>query len=88
MSDIENLSFEQSFEELENLVQQLEAGDLTLDQAMALFGRGMALATHCNDRLDAAELQVRQLLPASGKEPSGEAYASDVSEERSSSDDF
>lgn len=62
MSEIENLSFEEVFAELEEVVQQLEAGDLTLDQAMALFERGMALATQCNAQLDAAELRVRQLV--------------------------
>lgn len=74
MSENENLSFEEAFAELEEVVQQLEAGDLTLDQAMALFERGMALATQCNARLDAAELRVQQLLPAVGEYPPGEGY--------------
>ncbi len=67
MSEVENLSFEEAFAELEEVVQQLEAGDLTLDQAMTLFERGMALAAHCNTRLDAAELRVQQLSPAPGE---------------------
>ena len=53
---------------------QLEAGDLTLDQAMALFERGTALATQCNAQLDAAELRVQQLVPAVGEYPPGEGY--------------
>jgi exodeoxyribonuclease VII small subunit len=67
MSEMENLSFEEAFTELEAVVQQLEMGDLTLDQAMALFERGMALAAQCNTRLDAAELRVQQLVPAAGE---------------------
>ena len=67
MSETENLSFEAAFAELEDVVRQLEEGNLPLDQAMALFERGTALATHCNARLDAAELRVQQLVPAIGQ---------------------
>jgi exodeoxyribonuclease VII small subunit len=74
MSEIENLSFEDAFAELEEVVQQLEEGDLTLDQSMALFERGMTLATQCNAQLDAAELRVQQLVPAEGEYPPGEDY--------------
>ncbi len=74
MSEIENLSFEKAFAELEKVVQQLEAGDLTLDKAMALFERGMALAGHGNAQLDAAELRVQQLVPAGGGGLRGEDY--------------
>jgi exodeoxyribonuclease VII small subunit len=74
MSEIENLSFEEAFTELEEVVQQLEAGDLTLDQALALFERGMALATHCNTQLDTAELRVQQLAPVTGEYQQSEDY--------------
>jgi len=81
MSEIEKLSFEEAFAELEKVVQQLEAGDLTLDQAMTLFERGMALATQCNAQLDAAELRVRQLVPATGEYAPDEDYDSAFLEE-------
>jgi len=74
MNEIKNVSFEEAFGELEEVVQQLEAGDLTLDQAMALFERGMALAARCNTQLDAAELRVQQLVPAVGEDVPGEGY--------------
>ena len=74
MSEIDKLSFEAAFAELEEMVQQLEAGDLSLDQAMALFERGTALAAHCNARLDAAELRVQQLVPSTGEDASEEDY--------------
>ena len=74
MSEVEDLSFEQAFAELEEVIQQLEEGDLTLDEAMALFERGVALASQCNTQLDAAELRVQQLVPAEGEYPPGEGY--------------
>lgn len=74
MSEIEKLSFEEAFAELEEVVQQLEEGDLALDQSMALFERGMALATQCNAQLDAAELRVQQLVPAGDEYPPAEGY--------------
>ncbi|MEE8392350.1 MAG: exodeoxyribonuclease VII small subunit [Anaerolineae bacterium] len=63
MSEIENLTFEQAFGELEETVQKLEAGGLTLEKSLALFERGQVLAARCNVQLDEAELQVRQLSP-------------------------
>jgi exodeoxyribonuclease VII small subunit len=74
MNDVDKLSFEEAFAELEQLVGQLEEGNLALEQAMALFERGMALATHCNTRLDAAELRVQQLLSAAGDYAAGKDY--------------
>ena len=64
MSEIENLAFEQAFAELEDNVRKLEAGGLTLDEGMALFERGQALAAHCNKQLDEAELKIKRLTPA------------------------
>lgn len=61
MKEIADLSFEQAFAELEATVTQLERGDLVLQDSIALFERGQALASHCGLQLDTAELQVRQL---------------------------
>lgn len=87
MSKIEDLRFEEAFAELEEVVQKLEAGDLTLDQSMTLFERGTALAAHCNAQLDAAELRVQQLVPAAGKQPPGEGYDLAPFEEYPSNED-
>lgn len=65
MKEIAELSFEEAFAELEATVAQLERGDLPLEESIALFERGQALATHCGRQLDSAELKVRQLLPES-----------------------
>ena len=63
MSKIEKLTFEQAFSELEENVRKLEAGGLTLEEGMALFERGQALAAHCNKQLDGAELKIKQITP-------------------------
>ena len=57
------LTFEQAFTDLEAAVQKLSEGGLTLDESLALFERGQALAAHCSALLDAAELKLRQLTP-------------------------
>jgi len=57
------LIFEAAFQELEETVQRLEDGELTLDEAIALFERGQALARLCDEKLERAKLRVNQLLP-------------------------
>lgn len=69
MSEIADLSFEDAFAELEATVAQLERGDLSLEESIALFERGQALAARCGLQLDAAELKVRQLLPGGESAP-------------------
>lgn len=59
----QELTFEAAFQELEETVQRLENGELTLDEAIALFERGQALAQLCDEKLEQAELRVNQLLP-------------------------
>ena len=69
--EIEHLSFEKAFKELEETVRRLEEGDLTLDESITLFERGQALAQHCGEKLDKAELRVNQLVPSSGPDKDG-----------------
>jgi len=66
------LSFENAFSQLEDVVHRLEEGDLPLEEAMALYERGMALAGHCQAQLDQAELRVTQVVGAGEEEPFGE----------------
>ena len=61
---MDDLSFEEAFEELQDVVRKLEAGNLSLDESIVLFQRGMKLAQHCGEMLDKAELVVSQLLPS------------------------
>jgi exodeoxyribonuclease VII small subunit len=75
--DIDQLSFEKAFQELEGTVQRLEGGDLTLEEAIGLYERGMRLAQRCNDALDTAELQVQQLSVISNQQQLGMFFAED-----------
>ena len=59
--DISKLVFEQALGELEETVAKLEAGELTLEESLALFERGQELANRCNDILEKASLRVEQL---------------------------
>ncbi len=54
--------FEGSMQELEAIVQQLERGELKLEQSLAIFERGMALTQTCRLALDTAELKVKTLI--------------------------
>lgn len=58
----EPLDFEKALAELETIVKKLEAGNLSLDQSLELFQRGVLLARQCKKRLDDAELKVSQLV--------------------------
>jgi exodeoxyribonuclease VII small subunit len=63
MKEIEDLTFEETFAELEEIVSRLEVGGLPLEDSLALFERGQALAAHCSALLDKAELKVKQITP-------------------------
>lgn len=60
-TELEALSFEMALQELETIVARLEAGELTLDESLALFERGQKLAERCNKQLDQANLRIEQL---------------------------
>ncbi len=55
-------NFESSLKELEQIVEQLEAGDLPLDRSLELFEQGVNLSRACQKRLDEAERRVELLL--------------------------
>jgi exodeoxyribonuclease VII small subunit len=54
--------FEDSLKQLETIVNQLEKGDLPLEESMKLFEEGIRLSTACKEELDAAEGKVQILL--------------------------
>ncbi|MBI1955420.1 MAG: exodeoxyribonuclease VII small subunit [Acidobacteria bacterium] len=61
-------SFEQGLERLEQIVKELEQGDLPLERALELFEEGMKLSNHCRRQLEDAENKVELLLKkADGK---------------------
>jgi exodeoxyribonuclease VII small subunit len=56
------VGFETSLEELEKIVQQMEAGELPLEKSLELFERGMGLSETCRKQLDEAETRIEILL--------------------------
>ncbi|WED21205.1 exodeoxyribonuclease VII small subunit [Vibrio sp. JC009] len=58
----ENMTFEATLEELDTLVEQLESGDLALDDALKKFERGISLARAGQSKLTEAEQRVSILL--------------------------
>ncbi len=58
----EKKTFESSVAELEKIVAQLEGGDVTLDESLTLFERGIKLSKSCQKMLDEAEKKVSILM--------------------------
>jgi len=54
-------TFEAAASELETIVRQMETGALPLEQALEQYQRGVVLLRHCQDKLDAAEQQIKIL---------------------------
>ncbi|HEY0229761.1 MAG TPA: exodeoxyribonuclease VII small subunit [Dokdonella sp.] len=62
--------FEKSLDELEQLVVRMEQGELSLDDSLQSFERGIALYRNCQSALEQAELRVSQLLDPAQPESS------------------
>jgi exodeoxyribonuclease VII small subunit len=62
-------SFEDQLEELEKVVAQLERGDLTLEDSVGLFERGVQLSNACKTQLASAESRIQVLLEPSEAGP-------------------
>ncbi len=55
-------TFEAAYQELVEIIDRLETGELSLDESMQLFERGRKLVLLCEQQLNRAELRVSQLL--------------------------
>lgn len=60
--------FEKALQELENLVEKMEEGDMSLEESLKQFERGVALTRSCQKALADAEQKVRILLKNAGKD--------------------
>lgn len=82
-------TFEASLEALEQIVRQLEAGDLPLDKSLELFEHGIRLSRECQERLSQAERRIEVLLrdnqgrpvAAAFKEPPAETNENNTSKD-------
>ena len=54
--------FEVALEELEGIVEQLESGDLSLEDSLAVFEKGVNLVQYCNQKLNEVEKRVEVLV--------------------------
>jgi exodeoxyribonuclease VII small subunit len=59
--ELADVPFEAALAELEGLVEKMEAGELSLEDSLAAFERGVKLTRHCQSALQAAELKVKVL---------------------------
>ncbi len=64
---MENLSFEESLEKLEEIVSKLENGDVPLDDAIDEFNKAMKLVKICNNKLSAAEESIAKIVKDNGE---------------------
>jgi len=60
-------TFEMCLDQLEKVVKELEAGDLSLERSLELFERGMGLSDSCRKQLEEAETRVEVLIRNAGK---------------------
>ena len=59
--DIKNLSFEESFTELETIIKKMENGEVKLADSVALYERGMQLKNHCEELLKQSKLKIEKI---------------------------
>lgn len=64
---MENLSFEESLEKLEEIVTKLENGDVPLDDAIDEFNKAMQLVKLCNNKLSSAEESIAKIVQDNGE---------------------
>ena len=55
------LSFEENLKELENIVEQLESGEVDLENSVMLYEKGMFLKNQCDQKLKKIELQIKKI---------------------------
>lgn len=64
---LENLSFEEALIELESIVQKLEQGELSLEESMNIFERGLSLSQVSQTKLQDAEQRIKILMERNGE---------------------
>ena len=57
-TELEKLTFEEAMKELEKLVDSLDKGDVSLDEAIAAYDRGSQLKDYCEKKLQEAKMKV------------------------------
>ena len=68
---IDTMSFEEALRALEEVVRQLEGGEVPLEESIGLYERGEALRLHCQARLDAALARIEKIVTGPDGKASG-----------------
>ena len=69
-----NATFEENMQRLEQIVRQMERGDVPLEESLKLFREGIALVESCGKLLDEAEMVVTKIGVGANGEPVEEAF--------------
>ena len=77
MSETSIKDFEAAIAELESIVKKLEEGDLSLEQSLELYERGVTLSRYCHSRLEAAEKRIEILNERGELKPAPTALTAD-----------
>jgi exodeoxyribonuclease VII small subunit len=67
MTMSEELTFEQAMDQLEDIVEKLEEGDVPLEEAISIYKQGMDLSRLCHQKLKAVEGQLTEILREDGE---------------------
>tara|TARA_Y100001935_G_C16841935_1_gene284497 strand:+ start:273 stop:473 length:201 start_codon:yes stop_codon:yes gene_type:complete len=62
MKKIDELSFEESFKKLNETIELLEKGEISLDESIELYEQGLLLKNHCEEKLKNAELKIQKVI--------------------------
>ena len=73
--------FESALKSLEEIVVQLEGGDMTLDRALELFEEGIKISRFCNSKLEEAERKVEVLTKTADGALKEEPFSEDIETE-------
>jgi len=69
--EIGGMTFEEALRALEDVVRQLESGEVALEESISLYERGEALRRHCQARLDAAQARIEKIVAGPDGRPTG-----------------
>ncbi|OAB32725.1 exodeoxyribonuclease VII small subunit [Paenibacillus macquariensis subsp. defensor] len=83
MAKVTELNFEQAMSQLEEIVDELEHGDVPLEKAIELFQKGMGLSQLCSQKLEQVERKIEMIVEEDGelrKKPFGASLDSESGE--------
>ena len=60
--EIEKMSFEEAYDELNKIVDFIESGDVSLDDSIKVYEMGIKLKNHCEKKLKDAEIKIKKVI--------------------------